>query len=112
MNCENLAPKRIEEEEMQNDEDLINKSLMVFSGIENNEGKADFLKKKRKYSKSEDDELMDCYGEAEDDDSDKDEIYNNNYKNFSSKESNKKTKDNIMNLKEDEYNYLQEEFIE
>ena len=55
---------------------------------------------------------MDCYGEAEDDDSDKDEIYNNNYKNFSSKESNKKTKDNIMNLKEDEYNYLQEEFIE
>ena len=101
-----------DEENEQNDEDLINKSLMVFSGIENNEGKADFLKKKRKYSKSEDDELMDCYGEAEDDDSDKDEIYNNNYKNFSSKESNKKTKDNIMNLKEDEYNYLQEEFIE
>ena len=81
-----------DEENEQNDEDLINKSLMVFSGIENNEGKADFLKKKRKYSKSEDDELMDCYGEAEDDDSDKDEIYNNNYKNFSSKESNKKTK--------------------
>ena len=101
-----------DEENEQNDEDLINKSLMVFSGIENNEGKADFLKKKRKYSKSEDDELMDCYGEAEDDDSDKDDIYNNNYKNFSSKESNKKTKDNIMNLKEDEYNYLQEEFIE
>ena len=101
-----------DEENEQNDEDLINKSLMVFSGIENNEGKADFLKKKRKYSKSEDDELMDCYGEAEDEDSDKDEIYNNNYKNFSSKESNKKTKDNIMNLKEDEYNYLQEEFIE
>ena len=101
-----------DEENEQNDEDLINKSLMVFSGIENNEGKEDFLKKKRKYSKSEDDELMDCYGEAEDDDSDKDEIYNNNYKNFSSKESNKKTKDNIMNLKEDEYNYLQEEFIE
>ena len=101
-----------DEENEQNDEDLINKSLMVFSGIENNEGKADFLKKKRKYSKSEDDELMDCYGEAEDDDSDKDEIYNNNYKNFSSKESNKKTKDNMMNLKEDEYNYLQEEFIE
>ena len=101
-----------DEENEQNDEDLINKSLMVFSGIENNEGKADFLKKKRKYSKSEDDELMDCYGEAEDDDSDKDEIYNNNYKNFSSKESNKKTKDNIMNLKEGEYNYLQEEFIE
>ena len=101
-----------DEENEQNDEDLINKSLMVFSGIENNEGKADFLKKKRKYSKSEDDELMDCYGEAEDDDSDKDEIYNNNYKNFSSKESNKKIKGNIMNLKEDEYNYLQEEFIE
>ena len=101
-----------DEENEQNDEDLINKSLMVFSGIENNEGKADFLKKKRKYSKSEDDELMDCYGEAEDEDSDKDEIYNNNYNNFSSKESNKKTKDNIMNLKEDEYNYLQEEFIE
>ena len=101
-----------DEENEQNDEDLINKSLMVFSGIENNEGKADFLKKKRKYSKSEDDELMDCCGEAEDDDSDKDEIYNNNYKNFSSKESNKKTKDNIMNLKEDEYNYLQEEFNE
>ena len=101
-----------DEENEQNDEDLINKSLMVFSGIENNEGKADFLKKKRKYSKSEDDELMDCYGEAEDDDSDKDEIYNNNYKKLSRKEKNKKTKDNIMNPKEDEYNYLQEEFIE
>ena len=102
-----------EDEEEQNEDDLINKSLIIFSGVENNENKVEFLRKKRKMSKSEDDEQMNYYREAEEEDNDKDIDFNNKCQILSNKDCKKCIKGNIIELNENnEYNFLQEEFIE
>ena len=101
-----------DDEEEQNEDDLINKSIIAFSGIENNESKLGFLKRKRKLSKNDDDVIMGYYEGGEEDDNYKDEIYVNKFKNLSNREFNKNIKDRIIGLKEDDECYLQEEFIE